>query len=71
MHYFISKEKDKKAHISSEYSTLYGPNEFTCTLTELEYRNWNDDLKIIVDELNRLYAENLELKSRKLCNCVN
>lgn len=50
-----------------EYSILLGANGFLCVLGETEDRTWERDGRNVVDELNRLYQENQELKE-KLAN---
>lgn len=54
----------KNGYCCDEYDVLIGPNGFECVLTEPEDRIWSRDLRIVVDELNRLYTENKKLKRR-------
>lgn len=39
------------------YRTLVGPDDWSCTLTEPEYRIWSRDLSAVVDKLNELHAD--------------
>ena len=50
----ISNDHD----MDPSYQLLIGPNGFKCRLTEPEDRTFHRDLAVLVDELNRLYAEN-------------
>lgn len=49
---------------SRDYDLLVGPDGFRCFLGEPEDRTWHRDAVKVVDELNRLYTKNMELKTR-------
>lgn len=58
-------QKEHSQDIPYEYDLLLGPNDFKCLITEPEDRNFGRDLYPLVEELNRLYAENKKLKEAK------
>lgn len=60
--YRIPPEKNR--YCCDEYDVLIGPDKFECVLTEPEDRIWSRDLRIVMDELNRLHTENKKLKRR-------
>ena len=59
----FSQYEGEERIVYGDYSVLKGPNGFECVLGEPEDRIWTRDGKCAVDELNRLYNENEELKA--------
>lgn len=52
----LSFSEGRELGIYELYSCLVGPDEFECTLTEIEDRTWGRDLRPVVNRLKEQHA---------------
>ena len=60
----LSFSEGRELGISELYSCLVGPDEFECTLTEIEDRTWGRDLRPVVNRLKEQHARIAELEAQ-------
>ena len=60
----LSFSEGRELGIYELYSCLVGPDEFECTLTEIEDRTWGRDLRPVVNRLKEQHARIAELEAQ-------